>query len=162
MPKFTWAERRQIRDCVIQCRVKRFSRQESLAFIKGKTGSEISMRRLDTIIKDLKRTAPKKLAELRESRYAFLDEIFKSKDEIEEYIKEAWRIYHTREGDPYLQLNCLKELHQLTISRTNILDVLPHYTAMEGTPIGGVKETVLPHIQSSPSQQDTRRGQAIF
>ena len=160
---YTYAVRRQIKDAVVQCRVKRFSREESLAFIKGKTGIEISMRYLDTMIKNLKHNAVKQLEELRESKYAFLDEVFKSRDEIESYIKEAWRLYHTQDGDPYLQLNCLRELHQLTISRSNIVDVLPHYSAMGETPerVGRQKETVLSHIQSSPSQ-DTRRGQAIF
>lgn len=158
---FSHAVRRQINDAVIQCRVKRFSRVESLAFVKAKTGAEISMRYLDHIIKRLKEHAPKELQQLRESKFAFLDEVFKSKDEIEEYIKQAWIIFHTNEGNPYLQLHCLRELHQLTVSRSNIIDVLPHYTAMDNTPIGGKQETVLSHIQSSPSA-DTRRGQAIF
>ena len=158
---FTYAVRRQIKDAVIQARVKRFSRIETIAYVKSLTGQTISMRYLDTMIKQIKMNAPKELQELKESRYAFLDEVFKSKYEIEEYIKEAWRLFHTSEGDKYLQLNCLKELHQLTISRSNIIDVIPHYAGVKSEERGRHKETIQSHILEVPSE-NTRRGQAIF
>lgn len=164
MPKYKWAVRRQIRDAVIQCRVKRFSRAESIAFVKAKTGEDISIRYLDTLIKGIKMSAPKQLAQLRESSHLFLDEVFKTRDEIEEYIKQAWILFHTHEGDAYLQLNCLKELHQLTISRSNIIDVLPHYSAMGDLPerLGRNKEAISSYILESSQEPNTRRGQAIF
>lgn len=163
MPKFTYAERRQIRDCLIQCRVKRFSRVESQAFIKANTHLEVSIRQIDIIIKDLKRTAPRQLDKLRESRYAFLDEVFKTKDEIEEYIREAWRLYHTSPNDPYLQLNCIKELHALSVTRSNIIDVLPHYSAMGDVTNGKLtKESVPSHILGPSQVSDSRARQAIF
>jgi hypothetical protein len=158
---YSYAVRRQIKDAVIQARVKRFSRVETIAYVKSLTKVDISMRYLDTMIKLLKMNAPKELEILKTSRYAFIDEIFKSKQEIEEYIKEAWRIFHTSEGDKYLQLNCLKELHQLTISRSNIIDVLPHYAGVEAEERGRHKETISTHILET-SQENTRRSQAIF
>lgn len=158
---YTYAVRRQIKDAVIQARVKRFSRQETIAYVHSITKIEISYRYLDTMIKQLKMNAPKELEILKTSRYAFIDEVFKSKQEIEEYIKEAWRIFHTSEGDKYLQLNCLRELHQLTISRSNILDVLPHYAGVEAQERGRKPETLQSHLLEVPSK-DTRRGQAIF
>lgn len=161
MPKFTFAQRRQIKDCLVQCRIKRLSREESQAFIRAKTQFELSIRQIDTYIKQLKMTAPKQLEDLRESRWEFLDEVFKTKDEIEQYIKEAWILFHTSQGDKYLQLNCLKELHQLTLTRSNIIDVLPHYTGVESPNLGRTKETLSPQLLES-SSENTRRGQAIF
>ena len=158
---YTYAVRRQIKDAVIQCRVKRFSRIETIAYVKSLTKIDISMRYLDTMIKNIKMSAPKELNDLKESRYSFLDEVFKSKYEIEEYIKEAWRLFHTSEGDKYLQLNCLKELHQLTISRSNIIDVIPHYAGVRSEERGRKQETIQPYLLEG-SPEKPRRSQAIF
>jgi len=154
---FTHAVRKQIKDCVMEARVKRLTRLETHALIQSRTGKDVSIPYIDYLIRTIKKHAPARLAELRETRHAFLDEAFKTIDEVERYMQEAWRLFHLSEQDRYLQLHCIRELHQLTITRSNIVDVIPHFSAMEVA-----KKPNETPIQSDLVSAQRGRSQAVF
>lgn len=154
---FTRAVAKQIFECVMEGRVKRLTRVEMHALILSRTQKDVSIAYIDYLIKKIKKQSPSRLAELKESKYAFLDEVFKSQDEIERMIQEAWRIFHLSEHDRYLQLNCIRELHALTITRSNIIDVIPHVTATEV-----IKKPNATAIQSNLAIEERRANQKIF
>lgn len=141
----------------MEARVKRLTRLETHALILSRTGKDVSIPYIDYWIKNIKKNAPARLAELRESRYAFLDEAFKTIDEVERCIQEAWRIFHLSEGNRHLQLDCIRELHQLTITRSNIVDVIPHFSAMEV-----VKKPNETSVLSDLAPTQRGREQAVF
>lgn len=125
---FTRAVQKQIFECVMEGRVKRLTRLEMHALIQSRTDKDVSMRYIDYLITKIKRQSPARLHQLKESKYAFLDEVFKAQDEVERYMQETWRLFYLNEHDRRLQLDCIHELHALTITRSNILDVIPHVT----------------------------------
>jgi hypothetical protein len=44
--------------------------------------------------------------------------------------KEQWRLCNDNADNPYLQKDCLRELHQLTIKMANMYDALPQLTGL--------------------------------
>lgn len=44
--------------------------------------------------------------------------------------KDQWRLYNDHADNPYLQKDCLCELHQLTITLANMYDALPQLTGL--------------------------------
>ena len=148
--------RRQVVDCVIEGRVKRFTRLEMLALIEARTGQALSFRALDAYIRSVKQNAPERLQQLKESRYDFLDEVFKSLDGIDRLIQESWSLYHRNANNAQLQLNCIHALHQLEITRSNIIDVLPAYG---GIKLNGDSEktAILPHLEQVQQRGNTQK-----
>ena len=153
------AVRRQVVDCVIEGRVKRFTRVEMLALIQSRTGQSLTMRSLDSYIRAVKEKAPDRLKELKESRFAFLDEVYKSLDGIERLIQESWSLYHRNPTNGQLQLNCLHEIHQFEITRSNIIDILPAYGGVIKTNGNTEKTAILSNLESVPERG---RSQAVF
>jgi hypothetical protein len=61
----------------------------------------------------------------------FIGEIFfRRASELEKLQKEQWRLYNDNTDNPYLQKDCLRELHQLTITLANMYDALPQLTGL--------------------------------
>lgn len=156
--------RQQVVDCVIEGRTKRFTRVEMLALIQARTGQSLTMRSLDSYIRAIKDKAPERLKELRESRTAFIDEVFKSLDGIERLIQEAWSLYHRNPNNGQLQLNCLHEIHQFEVTRSNIVDIIPAYGSKNGgmmsTQNGNTEKTAL--LSNLDTVQQRGREQAVF
>lgn len=134
MTKFTKSQRQELRDLVVQCIVKRFSREESFAYIKGRFKHDVCIEWIDKVKADLIRGSPERLDYLRKSRYAFIDEVFRSKDEVENYMKELWVMFHKNPDNPNLQKDLIKELHQLTITRSNIIQAIKYLSGVNPNP----------------------------
>ena len=49
---------------------------------------------------------------------------------MRKYQRELWQIHRSHPGDGHLQKDCLRELHQLTITLGNMYVALPAYSGL--------------------------------
>jgi hypothetical protein len=153
--RFSWFQRQQLKQLILECDVQRFTVEESLAYIKGRMrGETISEDYLYLLKKGIQRSVGTRLKHLREHRTAFIEQIFRRIDEIEKYQKELWAEYHKHPNNVYLRLNLIRELHQLTITLDGLYKEIPQYTGVTGT--GNAADS------TSEYEQEYRRSQAVF
>lgn len=152
MGKFTNRQKRTIKQLILEAKLLRFSRQEALAFINGRLQVDnltISMEHMDKAWAMIRRDGVKRMAELQGNREVYLNQYFERFDEVYKLQQEQWRIFHTHPDSPMIQGRCLQELHQLTVTLANLLDVAPaiNSQAMEIP----ANETIIPkHQQEIP------------
>jgi len=109
--------------------IQRFNREESQAYVSGRYGEPVSDTYIDGTKANIRRYSDKRLKTLQMSRSEFINQAcFKRSDEIEHYMREAWRLYHTNGSDPHLQKDLLHELHTYTITLANLYELVPHIT----------------------------------
>lgn len=135
MAKYTYLQRQQVRQLVLEADIQRFSTNESLAYIKGKTttyampgGIEISPEYFFQVKRNIHHAVEGRLEHFRKHRTAFIEEFFKRVDEVNKYQQELWAIFHKNPHNSTLQKDCIKELHQLTVTLTNLYDALPAFS----------------------------------
>jgi hypothetical protein len=115
----------------VECEVQRFTVEESMAYVKERLKDEISVDHFYYMKRQIKKNLGTKLSYLRKDRTAFIAEIFfRRVSELEKLQKEQWRLYNDNTDNPYLQKDCLRELHQLTITLANMYDALPQLTGL--------------------------------
>lgn len=125
---FSYYERQQIKQCVIEAEVQRFSREETIAYIKSRIGLEVSPETVSNAKHSIGNGIKTRVINLQKDRFTFLSQFFKRIDEIEKYQKELWVVIHTQGSkDGYLKRSCIAELHQLTITLANLYELLPEY-----------------------------------
>lgn len=125
---WTYYERQQIRQCVIEADVQRFSREETVAYIKSRTQLDVSPECISSFRHTIRNGIKTRVINLQKDRYAFLSQFFNRIAEIEKYQKELWVVIHTQGiKDGYLKKSCIAELHQLTITLANLYELLPEY-----------------------------------
>jgi hypothetical protein len=117
-------QRDYLKQLILECEVQRFTRQESLAYIHAKLKIPISDSYMDRTKRIVKKSLIQKLQYLREH----IEQFFRRIAEIEKLQKEAWAVYHANQNKPYVQMDCILELHQLTITLGNLYEILPAFT----------------------------------
>ena len=154
--RFSWFQRQQLKQLVLECDVQRFSIPESVAYIKGRMGGEtISEDYFWQLRAAIRKGLETRLKHLREHRTAFIEQVFKRIDETEKYQKELWAEYHKHPNQAYLRLNLIRELHQLTITLDSLYKDIPQYTGITGG--GGLAAET-----DSAYEQEYHRRQAVF
>ena len=128
--KFSRYQRKYIKQLVIESEVQRFTMEETQAYIKERIKQDISMAYLYTVKRNIKKNVGTRLAYLQKHRTAFIAEFFNRADEVKKYQKDLWQIYHAHPSDGHLQKDCLRELHQLTITLGNMYAALPAYSGL--------------------------------
>jgi hypothetical protein len=102
-----------------------------MAYIREKLKDEISVEHFYYMRRQIKKRLDTKLSYLHKDRTAFIDQLFfRRVSELEMLQKEQWRLYNDNANNPHLQKDCLRELHQLTITLANMYDVLPQLTGL--------------------------------
>jgi hypothetical protein len=94
-----------------------------LTYIHAKLKISISDSYIDRTKRIVKKSLIQKL-----HRIAYIEQFFRRIAEIEKLQKEAWAVYHANKNKPYMQMDCLRELHQLTIALGNLYEILPAFT----------------------------------
>ena len=129
--RFSQFQKDYLKQLIVECEVQRFTVEESMAYIKEKLKDEISVEHFYYMKRQIKKKLGAKLSYLRKDRTAFIAEIFfRRVSELEKLQKEQWRLYNDNSDNPYLQKDCLRELHQLTITLANMYDALPQLTGL--------------------------------
>jgi hypothetical protein len=128
-------QREYFKQLIIECQVQRLSREESLAYCRSRLKQDVSIEYYHVVKRSLKRNIESKLEHLRKGRTAYVEQFFKRVDEIEKYMQELWRIIRQNSADGFLIKNCIHELHQLTITLSNLWEVLPAFTGSSFLPV---------------------------
>jgi hypothetical protein len=128
-------QREYFKQLIIECQVQRLSREESLAYCRSRLKKDVSIEYYHVVKRSLKQNIESKLEHLRKSRTAYVEQFFKRIDEIEKYMQELWRIIRQNSTDGLLIRNCIHELHELTITLSNLWEVLPAFTGSSLLPI---------------------------
>ena len=126
--KFSYYQRQQLKQSVIEIEVIGLQINEALAYIKVKTGLSISPEYVYGLKRIIRHDAGKRLHQLQADRNLYLYQFFKRIDEIEKYKQELWTTILTNQEDGYLKKACIAELHQLTITQANLYEMLPEYS----------------------------------
>jgi len=129
---YTYRQREYLKQLVIEAEVQRFTMEESLAYVHAKLKLPVSERYLYTIKARLKRGAADRLDKLAKDRSAYIAEFFKRIDEVKTYQKELWLRYHLSRDDAAIQVSCIRELHQLSITLANLYEIMPQFTRVAG------------------------------
>jgi hypothetical protein len=129
--RFSQFQKDYLKQLIVECEVQRFTVEESMAYIKEKLKDEISVEHFYYMRRQIKKSLDTKLGYLRKDRTAFIDQLFfRRVSEIEKLQKEQWHLYNDNVDNPHLQKDCLRELHQLTITLANMYDALPRLTGL--------------------------------
>jgi len=118
----TEEQKELIKDTVVECIIKRYSREETLIYIKDKLGVEVMIHDYNHIRGELKREMGTNLKHLQRDRYAYRREYFKRIEEIRLIQKKLWKIIDENQDKPDLQKGCLADLNQSTISLGNLYE----------------------------------------
>jgi hypothetical protein len=135
MVHLTKYQREYFKQLIIECQVQRLSREESLAYCRSRLKQDVSIEYYHVVKRSLKRSINSKLEHLRKDRTAYVEQFFRRVDEIEKYMQELWRIIRQNSDDGFLIKNCIHELHELTITLSNLWEVLPAFTGSSFLPV---------------------------
>ena len=148
---FSTYERQQIKQCVIEAEVQRFSREETMAYINAKLKLEVSVETISNARHAIRNGIKSRVISLQKDRWTFLSQFFKRIEEIEKYQKELWVVIHTKGvEDGYLKKSCIAELHQLTITLANLYELLPEYCG--GSYYATPKTTITQDNRETPAK----------
>lgn len=151
--KFSYHQRQQLKQLVIESEVQRFQIKEALAYIKVKSGLEISQEYYYALRHIIKESSLSRLSQYQHSRYAYLYEYFARIDEIRKYQQELWTTIHTNQNDGYLKKACVAELHQLTITLANLYEMLPEYSSSLAANSTSTTENISEQSESQTTQR---------
>src|SRR4029078_11810098 len=118
----TEEQKENLKDTVVECIIKRYSREETLTYIKDKLGVEIMTHDYNRIRGELKRELGTNLKHLQRDNYAYRREYFKRIEEIRLIQKKLWKIIDENQDKPDLQKGCLAELNQSTVTLGNLYE----------------------------------------
>jgi len=118
----TEEQKENIKDTVVECIIKRYSREETLIYIKDKLGLEIMTHDYNRIRGELKRELGTNLKHLQRDNYAYRREYFKRIEEIRLIQKKLWKLIDENQDEPDLQKSCLSELNQSTVTLSNLYE----------------------------------------
>ena len=129
--RFSQFQKDFLKQLIVEYEVQRFTVEESMAYVKERLKDEISVEHFYYMKRQIKKKLGTRLSYLSKDRTAFIAEIFfRRVSELEKLQKEQWRLYNDNTDNPYLQKDCLRELHQLTITLANMYDALPQLTGL--------------------------------
>jgi hypothetical protein len=111
-----------IKDAVVECIIKRYTREEALIHIKDKLGVEVMIHDYNRIRGELKRELGTNLKHLQRDKYAYRREYFKRIEEIRLIQKKLWKLIDENQDKPDLQKSCLSELNQSTVTLGNLYE----------------------------------------
>jgi hypothetical protein len=115
-------KKERIKDAVVQCIIKRSSREETQLYIKDKLGEQVMPHDYNRIRGELKRELGTNLKHLQRDKYAYRREYFKRIEEIKLIQRNLWKIIDENEFKPDLQVSCLSELNQSTVTLGDLYD----------------------------------------
>src|SRR5918999_3092200 len=117
----------QLRQLVLDATLRRLTTAESLAYIKEKLGVKITDRYFFTVKKNIIDSSGQQLEYLAKNRNLFLSQYFERIAELQKHQREIWSIYEEakEQGKRKFQLLCLKQLQEISVTITNLYNLLP-------------------------------------
>lgn len=125
MPKFNAHERSLIETIVATLSLKRLSDVEIIQEIFDRTNKTVTKQTLCNIRNRIKKESSKWYSELRENQYSYIHEFRKRVNEIEDLMKRHYEIVDSDKEPTAVKQSSLVELHKLSISLSNLIEVAP-------------------------------------
>jgi hypothetical protein len=125
MSKFTHLEREAIKSTVAILTIKRIPDKEILRAIAEQTNKTMTVRHLTRIKQEIKRESFKWYSQLRQGEYEFIHEFRERVNEIIWLQKKHHEIVESATEPTSNKQSSLAELHKLTITLSNLIDVAP-------------------------------------
>ena len=125
--KLTKPERLRLKQLVADSLLSRLTIEETLNYVERSLHIRLGPDYIIKIRKWLKADMQKEYATLRQDKYAYISEYFQRINEIRD-LQRGTRFILCKTNDDALRLKCISELHSLTLSLTNLYDLLPAIT----------------------------------
>jgi hypothetical protein len=140
LSKFTRTQKEDFKQLVLHSIIQRLTTEESLLYIKDKLELKVSKDYFNHVRASLKRDVEKDLKHMQKDRFAYIQIYFDRVEEVKYIQRKLWQIVNQNEDKPNLQISCLSELHQLTVSLANLYDILPAIVQVK--PFGNENENL--------------------
>ena len=123
----TKPKRDQLRQLVLDCTLRRLTTAESLEYIYQKLRVRITDRYFYIVKKNIVDRSGEQLEYLQKNRNAFLSQYFERIAELQKHQREIWEMYYEakEKGNRNFQLLCLKELKDISVTLTELYNILP-------------------------------------
>lgn len=149
--KFTPFERQRIQQLILESEIQGLDRDEMHALVKQRLGKDISLPYLDYVKRQNKERTHRRLEVLRKHRNAYIDFKFRHIEEIELYQRKLHELIKNNPNKPFLIKSCYDSLHDLTITKSDFIEMLPIFSGSETY----AEETI-------PSEQDFQKQPTKF
>ena len=128
-PQLTEHQSEKVKRLVLDCILMQCSIDDTIDYVKKIIHVKLAYTTIAHIRSSLKRESKKEFDRLRQDRFEYQYQFMQRIIEIENLQRKLWQIYNenseNKPNQPLIQLNCLKELHALTISLANLYDLAP-------------------------------------
>jgi hypothetical protein len=142
--KFTFEERSAVKSIVATLSIKRLSDNEIIESIYNSTKKMITRKALYDIRQSIKKDSYQWYRSMREDSYSYLHEFKERINEIQSLQKMHHELIENNKHNPPIQQTSLAELHRLSITLSNLLDVLPTIINNYGPSISTASEDQTP------------------
>jgi len=141
-------ERQDLKVYVRDCVISKFSRQESLAYVRAQLHrNDITIYDIDRIKSASKKDDEKWMQSLMKDRYAYVSHYRERIDECYKHEKELWRIFYSNMDNPHIQTKCIALLQNSNAALTSLYDILPEIAGGQFT---DVKEHISKTTEETP------------
>ena len=127
MPKFTCTERMTVKNIVAMLTIKRIPDSEIIKSIFDQTGKTTTVSNLTRIKQEIKRDSYQWYKTMREGEYEYIHEFRERINEILDLQKRHYEIADSPVIPISIKQTSLVELHKLSITLSNLFDVVPPY-----------------------------------
>ena len=137
-PQLTDYQSEKVKRLVLDCIIMHCSIDDTIDYVQKILNLKLAYDTMAHIRSSLKRDAKKEFERLRQDRFEYQYQFMQRIVEIENLQRKQWQIYNENSQKPLIQLNCLKELHALTITLANLYDLVPAISRLGGTGEGDI------------------------
>jgi len=125
MRKFSHEQRTIVKNIIASLSIKRIPETQIVKEIERQTGKTVTTRFLYYVKNQIKKESYNWYSQLRNGEYEYLHEYKERINEIMTLQKKCHQIVDDNDNNPSIQLDAIAELHKLTITLSNMYDVLP-------------------------------------
>lgn len=124
-PQLTEHQSEKVKRLVLDCILMHYSINDTIDYVEKIIHVKLAYTTMAHIRSSLRKDAKKKFNRLRQDRFEYQYQFMQRIIEIENLQRIQWQIYNENSKKPLIQVNCLKQLHSLTITLANLYDLVP-------------------------------------
>ena len=124
----TLQQREQFKHLVLESVIQRLTLEETQNYIKSKMNIDVSIEWISKTKARLRKECKKRMEYLKKDDFGYTYEYFEIIHQIDQQHKQLWKIFNENKDRPLIQIKCLSELRDNTITLSNLYDVLPIIT----------------------------------
>jgi hypothetical protein len=134
MSKLSQAQKEQLKQCVIDCSIRRLTAVETQQYIHDKmNGLDITIDYLRHLKSDLKKDSEKELNLYQKDRFAYLNSIFFDRVEELKFMQKTLHEVIENEGDSETKIKAVNQLQSITSQLARYYGQLPQIASFGAT-----------------------------